>query len=115
MNKNIHIYIIVALAIVCFTPAIISTIVLKKYKAELIKDSIYEQTLRSKIADRDTQIANLKDSIEVLQKKDTITLNNIKVIYRDKIITEKVIEANSCKEDLSLLKQYIKEYEENNL
>jgi hypothetical protein len=116
MNKNnIQAYAIVALATLCFILVIFSITTGIQYEAELHKDSVYIKSIKDKVKDRDTQIDNLKDSIEVLQKKDTVILNNIKVIYRDKTITEKVIEANSCKEDLSLLKQYIKEYEENNL
>lgn len=116
MNKNnIKAYAIVALATLCFVLAIFSMSIGIQYEAELQKDSVYIKSIKDKIKDRDAKITVLQDSIKNLQKKDTIILKNIKVIYRDKIITEKVIEANSCKEDLSLLKQYIKEYEENNL
>lgn len=116
MNKNnSQAYAIVALATLCFVLVIFSISIGIQYEAELHKDSVYIKSIKDKIKDRDAKIIVLQDSIEVLQKKDTVILNNIKVIYRDKIITEKVIEANSCKEDLSLLKQYIKEYEENNL
>lgn len=116
MNKNnIQAYAIVALATLCFILVIFSIITGIQHEAELHKDSVYIQSIKDKIKDRDAQIVVLQDSIENLQKKDTVILNNIKVIYRDKTIKEKIIESNSCKEDLSLLKQYIKEYEENNL
>lgn len=116
MNKNnIQAYAIVALATLCFILVVVSITTGIQYEAELNKDLIYRQDLKSKIADREAKITTLEDSIANLQKKDTIILNNIKVIYKDKTIKEKVIESNSCKEDLSLLKQYIKEYEENNL
>lgn len=116
MNKNnIQAYAIVALATLCFILVVISITTGIQYEAELNKDLIYRQNLKSKIADRDTQITVLQDSIANLQKKDTIILNNIKVIYRDKTITEKIIDSNSCQDDLSLLKNYIREYEKDNL
>lgn len=116
MNKNnIQAYAIVALATLCFILVVVSITTGIQYKAELNKDLIYRQNLKSKIADRDAQITVLQDSIANLQKKDTIILNNIKVIYRDKTITEKIIDSNSCQDDLSLLKNYIREYEKDNL
>lgn len=116
MNKNnIQAYAIVALATLCFILVVISITTGIQYEAELNKDLIYRQNLKSKIADRDAQITVLQDSIANLQKKDTIILNNIKVIYRDKTITEKIIDSNSCQDDLSLLKNYIREYEKDNL
>lgn len=116
MNKNnIQAYAIVALATLCFILVVISITTGIQYEAELNKDLIYRKDLKSKIADRDAQITVLQDSIANLQKKDTIILNNIKVIYRDKTITEKIIDSNSCQDDLSLLKNYIREYEKDNL
>lgn len=116
MNKNnIKAYAIVALATLCFVLVIFSISIGIQYEAELQKDSVYIKSIKDKIKDRDAKITVLQDSIKNLQKKDTIIFNNIKVIYRDKTITEKIIDSNSCQDDLSLLKNYIREYEKDNL